>query len=374
MTNILVTGITGLVGSSFVADLLKKDKSLKITAIVRRQAKKNALKRVLEIVEEQYNFDDDSGYAEHALERINVIEGDITQPGFLDNISLFKDVDTIFHCAADVNLGKDPEGKTYRINYGGTTLVLELAKRLKVKTFHYVSTAYVSGKTPGLVKEDELIASDFNNPYEKSKFEAEKLVRESGIPFTIYRPSIIVGRLADGKIRKPLAFYRILEFMAKLKKHYCAKNKIDPAGWCEMPLRLHAELSDKIYFVPIDYVQKAVTTIFLKPVCNRTYHITGNSPVSTAMIEEVVGEVLRLKGVTVQPVIDDPTLDEKLVDRFIGDLLPYFSTQTVFDQTNVRDAVGDEALSWVIDKAQLKVLIGGYYKFFFPSIGWMQKL
>lgn len=63
MTNILVTGITGLVGSSFVADLLKRDKTLKITAIVRRQSKKNALKRVLEIVEEQYNFDDDSIYA-----------------------------------------------------------------------------------------------------------------------------------------------------------------------------------------------------------------------------------------------------------------------------------------------------------------------
>lgn len=374
MTNILVTGITGLVGSSFVADLLKRDKTLKITAIVRRQAKKNALKRVLEIVEEQYNFDDDSIYTEHALERINVIEGDITQPGFLDDLSQFKDVDTIFHCAADVNLGKDPDGKTYRINYGGTTQILELAKKLNVKTFHYVSTAYVAGKTAGLVKEDGLVATDFNNPYEKSKFEAENLVRESGIPFTIYRPSIIVGRLADGKIRKPLAFYRILEFMAKLKKHYCAKHLLDPVEWCEMPLRLHAELSDKIYFVPIDYVQKAVTTIFLKPVCNKTYHITGDSPVSTAMIEEVVGEVLKLKGVTVKPVIDDPTLDEKLVDRFIGDLLPYFSTQSAFDQTNVRAAVGDEALSWKLDKERLKILIAGYYKYCFPSVAWMQKL
>ncbi|OGV39621.1 MAG: hypothetical protein A2020_02845 [Lentisphaerae bacterium GWF2_45_14] len=374
MTNILVTGITGLVGSSFVASLLKKDKELKVTAIVRRLAKKNALKRVLEIVEEQYNFDDDSGYAEHALDRINVIEGDITEPGFLDDVSQFKGVDTIFHCAADVNLGKDPEGKTYRINYGGTTSILELAKKLNVKTLHYVSTAYVSGKTEGLVKEDELSATEFNNPYEKSKFEAEKLVRASGIPFTIYRPSIIVGRLADGKIRKPLAFYRILEFMAKLKKHYCAKHMANPSDWFELPLRLKAELSDKIYFVPIDYVQKAVTSIFLKPVCNKTYHITGNSPVSTAMIEEVVGEVLKVKGVTVQPQIDDPSLDEKLVDRFIGDLLPYFSTQSIFDQTNVRAAVGEEALSWVIDKAQLKVLIGGYYKYFFPSVGWMQKL
>jgi nucleoside-diphosphate-sugar epimerase len=372
MTNILVTGITGLVGSSFASRLLAIDKEVKITAIVRRQAKKNAVKRVLETIEDQYIFDGDSGYAEHALERINVIEGDITNHDTLLESGKLKDIDVVFHCAADVNLGKDPEGKTYNINYNGTKNLIGLAKKLEVKAFHYVSTAYVAGKTDGPVPEDGLIAEDFNNSYERSKFEAEKLVRGSGIPFTIYRPSIIVGRLSDGKIRKPLAFYRILEFMAKLKKHTCSKMMLDPSDWLEMPLRLHASPSSDIYFVPVDYVQKAITSIFLKPVENRTYHITGDSPVTTKMIEDVVCSVLKLKGV--QAEIPDPSMDEKLVHRFIGDLLPYFSSTSKFDQTNVREALGDEALDWVLDKERLTVLIKGFYMTAFQNVGWLQTL
>ena len=99
-----------------------------------------------------------------------------------------------------------------------TRNALALAHLLKVKALHYVSTAYVAGTVVGRVMEGALPATGFNNSYEKSKFEAEKLVRECGIPYTIYRPSIIVGRLSDGLIRKPLAFYRIMEFLGKFKK------------------------------------------------------------------------------------------------------------------------------------------------------------
>jgi nucleoside-diphosphate-sugar epimerase len=375
MTNILVTGITGLVGSSFVARLLKLDKDLKVTAVVRRQAKKNAAKRVLETIDEQYNFDNDSSYAAHSLERIKVLEGDITNPELLKNEKDFEGVDTVFHCAADVNLGKDPLKKTYNINFNGTKYVLDLAKRLNVDSIHYVSTAYVAGKTKGRVPEDGLIATDFNNSYEKSKFDAEKLIRNSGIPFSIYRPAIVVGRKTDGKIRKPLAFYRILEFMAKLKKHHCSKALMDPADWFEMPLRLQAYPSETVYFVPIDYVQYAISEIFMKqPVSGKTYHITGDSPVATKDIENVIRDVLKLKGVNVMEKIENPSMDEKLVHRFIGDLLPYFSSRSIFDQTNVRAALGDEALSWKIEMEKLRLLISAFYKYSFPNIGWLQKL
>jgi hypothetical protein len=149
---------------------------------------------------------------------------------------------------------------------------------------------------------------------------------------------------------------------------------LDSSDWFEMPLRLQAFPSDLIYFVPIDYVQHAVTTIFRLPVEGRTYHITGDSPVSTKMIEDVVCSVLKLKGVTVQGNIPDPTMDEKLVHRFIGDLLPYFSSTSKFDQTNVRAALGDEALNWVLDKDRLTVLIKGFYKNSFQNVGWLQAL
>jgi len=373
MMNVLVTGITGLVGSAFVSRLLTLDKDVKVTALARRQANKNAAKRVLETIKDQYIFDGDSGYAEHALERIEVIEGDITDPDALKQNQRLEQVNVVFHCAADVNLGKDLDGKTYNINYNGTKHLLDFACKLNVKSFHYVSTAYVVGKSKGLAPEDGLMATEFNNSYEKSKFEAEKLVRSSGLPFAIYRPSIVVGRTSDGKIRKPLAFYRILEYMAKLKTHTCSKMMLDPADWLDMPLRLQAYPSDKVYFVPIDFVQQAITQIFLHcPAEGRTYHITGNSPVSTKMIEDVVSSVLKLNGVTVQEKVTDLTMDEKLVHRLIGDLLPYFSSQAVFDQTNVSAALGPEALEWDLNMDMLTVLIKSFYKYSFRNADWLQ--
>ena len=92
------------------------------------------------------------------------------------------------------------------------------------------------------------------------------------------------------------------------------------------------------------------------------------------MIEDVVCSVLKLNGVTVQEDIPDPTMDEKLVHRFIGDLLPYFSSRAVFDKTNVSKALGPEALDWDLDKERLTVLIKGFYKNSFQNVGWLQAL
>jgi hypothetical protein len=40
------------------------------------------------------------------------------------------DVDAIFHCAADVNLGRDPYNRTFNTNYGGTKNMLEIAGKI----------------------------------------------------------------------------------------------------------------------------------------------------------------------------------------------------------------------------------------------------
>jgi nucleoside-diphosphate-sugar epimerase len=191
------------------------------------------------------------------------------------------------------------------------------------------------------------------------------LVRSSDIPFTIYRPGIVVGRRSDGRIRRPLAFYRILEFLAKMKKHQCSKHGVKAADWLDLHLRLEAYPSDKVYFVPIDYVQKVITDLFFCKVENQTYHITGDSPVKTTDISEVTSPILKVTGVTVEEKVENPSMDEKLVQRFLGDLLPYFSSQTVFDQSNIIAKLGKEVLDWKLD---LNILIGEFYKDNYPEL------
>ncbi|MFA6999117.1 MAG: SDR family oxidoreductase, partial [Victivallaceae bacterium] len=242
MTNIFLTGITGLVGGAFTAALLKARKDVKVVALTRSNSVRTARQRVEEILGEQCQFDGCPEALPEIMKSIEVIDGDVTSivPEELAKNPLLKDINTIFHCAADVNLGKDVDGKTFRINYNGTENLLKLAKLLKVDAFHYVSTAYVAGRLAGRAMEDAPINSGFNNPYEESKFKAETLVRNSGIPFTIYRPSIITGRVEDGRIRRPLAFYRILEFLSKLKKNQCFKQNLDPRDWIDINAHFNA--------------------------------------------------------------------------------------------------------------------------------------
>ncbi len=362
-----MTGITGLVGAGFTTALLRNNPSCRIVSLCRGFCGTPAIERARNILKEQCEFDGKPETFENIISRVEVIEGTLENlPA--DQMAAKGPYDVFFHCAADVNLGKDPNGTVFATNLRGTKAALDLARKANIPIFQYVSTAYVAGLCSGRVMEDTMPATAFNNPYEHSKFEAEKMVRNSGFPFTIYRPSIIVGRLSDGKIRKPLAFYRILEFLGKLKSNGCAKMGLPPNGVFPMNVRLQAGLSDKIYFVPQDYVQTTISRLFMKPVVNRTYHITGDSPVATKWIEQAVCETLNAPHMTVQEKVENPTRVEETVNKIIGDLLPYFSSQIVFDSSNVRKDLGDEVLNWKMDVNFLKKMAHSYYMDNFPAV------
>ena len=369
MRRILMTGITGLVGSAFATELLRRDENVEIIALTRGQGNKDAEARVKETIREQCEFDSTPEFEKEAISRISVIKRNIASPIPNAKIDSLEGVDTVFHCAADVNLGKDPYGKTYINNFQGTKNLLKTAKKLGVKAFHQVSTAYVAGNRPGTVKEDGPRENPtFNNAYEKSKYNAEKLVRESGIPYTIYRPSIIVGNLRDGKIRRPLAFYRILEFFAKMKKRQCAKMGVLPHEPIHLTMHLRARHSEQIYFVPIDYVQQTISDLFLLPVTNKTYHVTGKNPGSLDNIAKIGKTLLKIDGLDVVENASQLSLKEKLVHKFLGDLMPYFSTEIEFDTKNVAEDLGEDTLDWKIDYDALSIVIGEYFKNMFPEI------
>ena len=84
--------------------------------------------------------------------------------------------------------------------------------------------------------------------------------------------------------------------------------------------------------------------------------------------------VLRLEGVSIDPNENLPNRDNKLMSRFLGDLFPYFSSDIVFDQSNVRKALGDKILDWEYGTKGLEILIRSYYKDYFPKVEWLQKL
>ena len=97
-----------------------------------------------------------------------------------------------------------PLDEAREINTEGTRRMLELAELAKerggLECYAHISTAFVSGNHPGAFAEcDNDVGQTFHNSYEQSKFEAEQLIRShEDLPYTILRPSIVVGDRNNG--------------------------------------------------------------------------------------------------------------------------------------------------------------------------------
>ena len=97
-----------------------------------------------------------------------------------------------------------------RNNVFATQEALRIAcQSQNIKRFTHVSTAYVCGKHDTLITEDMPAQLYFNNAYERTKYEAEQTVTRMQLPYTIVRPSIIVGRQSDGYFPRTKVIYSL---------------------------------------------------------------------------------------------------------------------------------------------------------------------
>jgi thioester reductase-like protein len=198
MATVFFTGFPGFLGSELLPRVLSRDDSLEAVCLVQPKFATLAHARIEEL----------RGRAPRLGERIRIVEGDITSPGFglreIEEISA--GVTEIFHLAAiyDLSVGRD---LAMRVNVDGTRNVIAFARRCPALTrLHYVSTCYVSGRYPGTFTEAHLEeGQSFNNFYEETKFLAEVEVQramQDGLPATIYRPAIVVGDSVTGVTQK----------------------------------------------------------------------------------------------------------------------------------------------------------------------------
>jgi long-chain acyl-CoA synthetase len=251
--------------------------------------------------------------------------------------SLAGEVTDIIHCAASVSLSMSLE-ESRRINVGGTAALLELARscqRLgRLRCLTYVSTTYVSGAFSGTFGEDDLdVGQEFRNGYEQSKFEAEKLVRESGLPAQIVRPSIVVGERQSGWTSS----FNVLYYPIKL----FAKGAAPPI----VPARRDAALDA----VPVDYVADAIFELSHgSPEPGVTFHLVAGSEASTlgdileAVARHFGGRVPWMMPVRLYMALLDPIVVRvyrgrrrqalKLARAFV----PYFSMEVSFTDDHAR--------------------------------------
>ncbi|MEZ5582733.1 MAG: SDR family oxidoreductase [Candidatus Competibacteraceae bacterium] len=142
-----------------------------------------------------------------AADKLRIVQGDITKPNLAldpgEDTRLKEAVTHVFHLAAVYDLAV-PEDIAHTVNVTGTGLVNDWLLTLNhLQRYVYFSTAYVSGKREGRILETELeMGQSFKNHYERTKYEAEVLVRKivDRVPTTIIRPGIVVG---DSKPVRP---------------------------------------------------------------------------------------------------------------------------------------------------------------------------
>ena len=308
MGAVLLTGATGFVGTELLDRLLERG-DRPVHALVRAA--------------------DDHAAAERlpAHPRLNVLAGDIEQPGLglseANRARVAEEVTTVVHCAASVSFDLSLE-ESRRINVDGTRNVLELAERCsRLERLTYVSTAYVAGEPRGLFREDQLdVGQRFRNPYERSKFEAEQVLREraAGMPLQILRPSIIVGDSRTGRTSSFNVLYGPLKAFAR--------GRI-PA--------IPARRSAPVDIVPVDYVADRAYEL-LTDGPDGTFHlVAGRNATTVGRLLELTARSLRRKPPAVLPPglygsVVHPWLRHKYRGlRKLEVYFPYFSMRVRFD-------------------------------------------
>jgi thioester reductase-like protein len=251
MGAVMLTGATGFVGRELLERFLERD-DRHVYALVRAPDEEAAAERL----------------PRHP--RLTAVPGDIESPGLgLDerrSQALAEEVDTVVHCAASVSFGLGLD-ESRRVNVEGTRHVAELADRCgRLRRFTYISTAYVAGAHRGVFGEDDLdVGQAFRNPYEQSKFEAERVVREryAHLPVQVLRPSIVVGDSRTGRTSSFNVLYPPLRAFAR--------GSI-PA----LPARRGAPVD----VVPVDYVADSARDLALGGP-DGTFHLVAGRNATT---------------------------------------------------------------------------------------------
>jgi nucleoside-diphosphate-sugar epimerase len=114
----------------------------------------------------------------------------------------------ILHCAGCLSYFNVRKLKSGNIDL--TRALLSLGQQLDLRRFVYLSTAFSSGFCQGSIPERIHESGIDPTDYTRTKREAERMVADSGLPWVIVRPSIVVGDSRDGRYGgKPYGVYQL---------------------------------------------------------------------------------------------------------------------------------------------------------------------
>ncbi len=156
-------------------------------------------------------------------------------------------VDVVYHLAAVYDLGADAASQV-EVNVEGTRHLVEFAKAVDAGHLHHVSSIAAAGLYEGVFREDMFDeAEGLEHPYFMTKHESEKIVRtECKVPWTVYRPALVVGDSRTGEMDKvdgPYYFFKLIQRMRQILPPWLPSVGIE---------------GGRINIVPVDFVVRCI--------------------------------------------------------------------------------------------------------------------
>ena len=250
---VLVTGAAGLIGGELCGTLAERGHT--VTALVHRN------RRLVRADRSEVPTAPGAGPGRVVLVEVDLHRDDLGWSPERAEAMLSHDV--VVHCAADTSLGAGaPDLRA--LNVEGTRRLLRWLAQGAPPLLVHVSTAYVCGARSGPVAEVPAPREGFNNAYEASKAEAERLVSTSGLAAVIARPSIVVGRWSDGALSRFDNVYGLIRL--------CGEGRLR-----ELPAAAHSTLD----LVPVDHVAGGLVDLVecAEQAAGRVVHLVSGSPV-----------------------------------------------------------------------------------------------
>jgi thioester reductase-like protein len=334
--DLLLTGSTGFLGMELLARLLE-DTDRRVWAPVRAgddaEAEARLRATLATLVPDPGMYSD----------RVVAFAADLTEPGLglgaRRREEIAEQVAEIIHSAASVSFTL-PLGEARSINLEGTRRMLELAADCQahggLTRYAHVSTAYVAGDHSGEFSEvDHDLGQGFNNTYEQSKWEAERLVYERGaeLPVQVFRPSIVVGHERSGWTASFNVIYTPLRMYSR----------------GALPL-IPARRSAPVDIVPVSYVARAILALD-DADAGRAFNLVAgaDAPTMAELIDLTVSHFDGPPIRTVTPAVYRRTVEPVLMRRATPAqrrwieqtkvFFPYFSSEVSFRDDATRAAL-----------------------------------
>ena len=299
-STILFTGFPGFLGRELLPRVLARDPEARAVCLVQAKFLPAAADAVRAL---------DAARPGLAT-RIELVAGDIAEPDLGlggAGAALARQTREIYHLAAIYDLSV-PRAFAEKVNVDGTNHVLAFAERCAhLARLQYVSTCYVSGRYTGIFEEADLDKGQaFNNFYEETKFLAEVLVRErmaTGLPATIYRPSIVVGDSQTGVTQKLDGPYYILRWLLRQPRLATLPVIGDPSRF-------------RLNVVPRDFVVDGISYLSAQPdTIGKTYALADHDPPTCEEALEALAAAAQRRVVRVRLPVG---LAKTLIDRVPG--------------------------------------------------------